>query len=48
VPVARHEELAERLLSRYGHLVDAVTLAPPDDPAHDRRLGEVIAALQAA
>jgi len=46
-PVGRYDEIADRLRDWYAALSDWITFPMPDDPAHDPRAAEVIAALRA-
>ncbi|WP_068636457.1 TIGR03617 family F420-dependent LLM class oxidoreductase [Thauera butanivorans] len=43
----RYDQLPERLGSRFGGLVDRITLTVPNDPAHDAAAAEAIAAIRA-
>ncbi|MFT3759254.1 TIGR03617 family F420-dependent LLM class oxidoreductase [Thauera sp.] len=43
----RYDQLPERLASRFGGLVDRITLTVPNDPAHDTVAAEAIAAIRA-
>lgn len=48
VPTARHQDLPDLLVGRFGHLVQGVLLPVPVDPADDGRFAEVVAAIRAA
>lgn len=48
VVAAVYADLADVLLERYGDLVDAVMVRPPEDPDHDGSWAAVVAALQAS
>lgn len=43
----RYDQLPERLASRFGGLVDRITLTVPNDPAHDTAAAKAIAAIRA-
>ena len=43
---ARYDELPEHLLSRFGGLVDRITLTVPEDPANDAGAAAAIAAIR--
>lgn len=44
----RYDELPERLVSRFGGLVDRITLTVPENPAHDAAAAAAIKAIRAA
>lgn len=47
VPTARYDTLADVIRRRLGQVARSVTLALPEDPAHDRSTAAVVAELQA-
>ena len=43
----RYDELPQQLVSRFGGLVDRITLTVPNDPAHDAAAAAAIKAIRA-